>query len=198
MDKEYYYLKNGMKQGPFTLDALKKEPIDPDTLVFYSGLPDFVPARTQPELQAAFAGDSASASESNYNRREPSYNTSVEPSVKPQPAQPPRPAQTAFEAAGNTSSTSYNPNVQRPPMPENYLVWGIIVTICCCLPLGIVSIVNASKVSSAYGAGDYEGALKASKDAKKWAIWGAVGGGVFVVLCLIMIVAAAVFGMMDS
>lgn len=31
MEKEYYYLKNGMKQGPFTLDALKKEPINPDT-----------------------------------------------------------------------------------------------------------------------------------------------------------------------
>ena len=83
-------------------------------------------------------------------------------------------------------------------MPENYLVWGIIVTICCCLPLGIVSIVNASKVSSAYGAGDYEGALKASKDAKKWAIWGAVGGGVFVLLYVLFVVVVAAAGFMDA
>lgn len=192
MEKEYYYLKNSMKQGPFTLDALKKEPINPDTQVYHSEALDFAPARTFPELQSFFAEDrGTTVDESNYNRREPNYNTSAgTPS-----------AQTAFEAAGNgaSSSTTYNPNMQRPPMPDNYLVWGILVTILCgCgMPLGIVSIINASKVGSAYAAGDYVGAEKASKDAKKWAIWGAVVGGVFVLLYLLVAVVFIAADMMN-
>ena len=192
MEKEYYYLRNGMKQGPFTLDALKKEPINPDTQVYHSEALDFAPARTFPELQSFFAEDrGTTVDESNYNRREPNYNTS---------ASTPSP-QTAFEAAGNgASSSTYDPNMQRPPMPESYLVWGILVTVLCgCgMPLGIVSIINASKVGSAYAAGDYVGAEKASKDAKKWAIWGAVVGGVFVLLYILFVVVVAAAGFMDT
>ena len=70
MEKEYYYLKNSMKQGPFTLDALKKEPINPDTQVYHSEALDFAPARTFPELQSFFAEDrGTTVDESNYNRR---------------------------------------------------------------------------------------------------------------------------------
>ncbi len=196
MEKEYFYLNGNTKVGPFTLDALKKEAITPDTSVHYSGLPDWVPARTLPELQALFTAPANE--ESSYNRREPNYNTSSSHSASPQSTPP---AQTAFESAGNSSSsTSYNPNSQRPPMPDNYLVWGILVTILCgCgMPLGIVSIINASKVGSAYAAGDYVGAEKASKDAKKWAIWGAVVGGVFVLLYLLFVVVVAAAGFMDA
>lgn len=37
-----------------------------------------------------------------------------------------------------------------PPKPDNNLVLAIICTICCCLPLGIVGIVKASKVNGLY------------------------------------------------
>jgi hypothetical protein len=60
--------------------------------------------------------------------------------------------------------------------PKNYLVESILVTICCCLPLGIVSIVFASQVNSKFTSGDYEGAQKASKDAKNWMTWGLIAG----------------------
>ncbi len=63
---------------------------------------------------------------------------------------------------------------QRPPMPDTYLAWAILSTIFCCLPLGIVSIVKASEVSSKYNTGDYAGAEQSSRDAKKWATWSAV------------------------
>src|ERR1700712_2848264 len=52
--------------------------------------------------------------------------------------------------------------------PKNYLVEAILVTIFCCLPLGIVGIVFASQVNSKFAAGDYEGALRASKDAARF------------------------------
>ena len=60
--------------------------------------------------------------------------------------------------------------------PKNYLLESILTTICCCLPLGIVGIVFASQVNSKYALGDYEGALQASKEAKKWMTWGIIAG----------------------
>ncbi|MDF3078901.1 MAG: CD225/dispanin family protein [Sphingobacteriaceae bacterium] len=61
-------------------------------------------------------------------------------------------------------------NFGQPPAfrPKNWLVESILVTIFCCLPLGIVSIVNAAQVNSRYNAGDYAGAQAASKEAGKW------------------------------
>jgi len=52
--------------------------------------------------------------------------------------------------------------------PKNWLVESILVTLFCCLPLGIVGIINAAKVNSAFDGGDIAGAMKASADAKKW------------------------------
>lgn len=198
MDKEYFYLNGDTKTGPFSFEALKRAPINPDTLVWHSALPDWVPARTLPELQALFASDGTSngtAAEANYNRREPNYNTAAD---RPVTSSAPQPAPSAFEAAGKTNTASaYNPNVPRPPMPENYLVWAILATIFCCIPLGIMAIINSSKVSSAYAAGDYEGAMKASKDAKKWALWTTIIGGVFILLYFIFVFAAALVGAMN-
>lgn len=63
--------------------------------------------------------------------------------------------------------------------PKNYLVESILITMCCCQPLGIVGIVFASQVNSKYDAGDFNGALQSSKDAKKWITWGFAIGLVF-------------------
>ena len=57
-----------------------------------------------------------------------------------------------------------------------YIIFSILVTLCCCLPLGIVSIVYASKINSLQKAGDYEGAKAAAKKAKIFMIVGAIGG----------------------
>ncbi len=65
--------------------------------------------------------------------------------------------------------------------PKNYLVESILVTIFCCQPFGIVGIVYASQVNSKFSAGNYEGAVKASKSAKKWMTWGIVIGAITVV-----------------
>ncbi|WP_026817395.1 CD225/dispanin family protein [Arenimonas composti] len=72
-----------------------------------------------------------------------------------------------------------NQNQAQGPKPDNYLVWAIIVTICCCLPGGIVSIVYAAQVDSKYNAGDYAGARDASDKAKLWALISAGVGFVF-------------------
>ena len=58
--------------------------------------------------------------------------------------------------------------------PNNYLVWAILTTILCCLPLGVVSIVFSSQVNSKWAMGDAQGALKASNNARNFAIASAV------------------------
>lgn len=70
--------------------------------------------------------------------------------------------------------------------PKNYLVEAILVTIFCCQPFGIVSIVYASQVNSKYDSGDYDGAQRASSSAKQWMTWGLVAGLVTVVGVVIL------------
>jgi hypothetical protein len=67
-----------------------------------------------------------------------------------------------------------------PQNIPNYLVQAILVTLCCCLPLGIVSIIYATQVNTKRDAGDINGALEASKNAKKWAIIGVVAGVIWI------------------
>lgn len=72
--------------------------------------------------------------------------------------------------------------------PDNNLVWAILCTVLCCLPLGIVSIIKSTQVSGLWTSGRYAEAQKAADDAKKFAIWGAIAGAVFAVLYIIFVV----------
>lgn len=77
-----------------------------------------------------------------------------------------------------------------PPVP-NYLVQSILVTLCCCLPFGIVSIVYAAQVNSKLAAGDHAGAVAASQSAKTWC-WVSFGVGlVFSVLYVALMMLGA-------
>jgi hypothetical protein len=81
--------------------------------------------------------------------------------------------------------------IQQPQSPPpNYLVFSILATIFCCQLLGIVSIVYAAQVNSKWAAGDYQGALNYSKNAKLWA-WVAAGSGIIIALVFTLL---AVFG----
>jgi Interferon-induced transmembrane protein len=66
--------------------------------------------------------------------------------------------------------------------PDNYLVWAILVTVMCCLPFGIVSLISSNKVSGLWAQGRYAEAQAASDSAKKWAIIGAIVGPILYIL----------------
>ena len=57
-----------------------------------------------------------------------------------------------------------------------YLVFSILTTLCCCLPLGIAAIIYSCRINSLNNQGDYAGACAAAKKAKLLCIVGAVGG----------------------
>lgn len=69
--------------------------------------------------------------------------------------------------------------------PKTWMTESILVTIFCCLPFGIVGIVNASKVSSLYAQGNYTEAQQASSNAKKWTKIGFFVGLAFIVIYLL-------------
>jgi Interferon-induced transmembrane protein/GYF domain 2 len=76
----------------------------------------------------------------------------------------------------------------------NYLWQSIVVTLCCCWPVGIPAIVNAAKVESLVARGDIQGAMAASASAKRWcwisvALWGVFIVGVLAFSTLSAIVA---------
>jgi hypothetical protein len=71
--------------------------------------------------------------------------------------------------------------------PPNYLVWAILTTIFCCLPFGIVSIVFAAQVNTKWQAGDFDGAMKASKNAKTWAWVSFLATFAFIILYSILV-----------
>jgi Interferon-induced transmembrane protein len=87
------------------------------------------------------------------------------------------------------------PAYTQPPWPggaapaiQTYLIPAILVTLFCFLPTGIAAIVFASQVSSKKNVGDYNGAARASKQARLWTIVSAAVGILFI---LIIVIASA-------
>ncbi|MFN0215316.1 MAG: CD225/dispanin family protein [Saprospiraceae bacterium] len=82
--------------------------------------------------------------------------------------------------------------IQSTP-PKTWLAESILVTILCCLPFGIVGIIHAAKVESAFNTGDHDGAERASAEAKKWTMIGFWVGIVCIGLYLLFLVAMLFF-----
>ena len=146
--EQYFYLDvNKVQQGPVDGSQLVKFGVTPTTLVWKQGMAQWTPAGQVPELAAIF------------NVLEEVQQPQQGPQFGPQVAQP-----------NFYNQQAYNQAPQMPPPPDNYLVWAILATICCCLPFGVVSIVYATQVESLYLQGRYEEAVDKSNKAFKWAI----------------------------
>ncbi|WP_326837619.1 CD225/dispanin family protein [Amycolatopsis rhabdoformis] len=81
-----------------------------------------------------------------------------------------------------------------PPPPDNRLVWGILTTIFCCLPLGIVSIVKAGEVNSLWYQGRFAEAHRAADLAGKWAMWSALALPIGLVVYVLVVLLVFLIG----
>lgn len=79
--------------------------------------------------------------------------------------------------------------------PNNNLVWAILSTVLCCLPLGVVSIIFAAQVDNRWATGDTRGAVDSARKAKQFAIASAIVGVVGILAYLLLFV---VLGIADS
>lgn len=82
-------------------------------------------------------------------------------------------------------------NYDKPSRPDSNMLWAILSTLFCCLPLGIVSIIYAAKVDGLYVSGDYKGAKEAADNAMKYAQYGAVCFFVLFILYFVIGLVAA-------
>lgn len=157
--KIWIYL-NGVQQGPYTFDELRRLPIDANTPVWYDGLPQWSPAGQAPATAPLFAAP-----------QQP----------QPGPGQWQQPGQPQWQQPGaqqwqqtqwqqpQAQQWQQPQYVQAPPRPATYLVWAILLTVLCCSPLAIAAIVTGAITNSRYNSGDYAGARSMS-NVTEWLI----------------------------
>lgn len=78
--------------------------------------------------------------------------------------------------------------------PKNWLVESILVTLFCCLPLGIVGIINAASVEGKYAQGDTDGAQRAAQTAKTMVLVSAIVGVLGVLVYILFFGGLALVG----
>jgi hypothetical protein len=100
------------------------------------------------------------------------------------------PGQPVFPNGEDHIPTPTPPTFDVPPLkPNNWLWLAIVVTVLCCLPFGIVAIVNAVKVDSLYYYGKYEESERMSQKAKIWIFVSIVAALLYCILCIFWFVA---------
>lgn len=184
MDTFFYLDSQNKQQGPISTSRFAENGITAQTLVWRDGMSNWTPAGQVPELRHLFNASKATDFASTANQSQPAPQ---------QPASEANPygqqgnynqAQTGFnqpQGNYNQAQNGFNPYAQGNPQmmgqrPSNYLILSIFTTICCCLPFGIVGIIYANKVDSAFYAGDYIGAVNYSNTARTWNIVGILSG----------------------
>jgi len=200
--KQYYYVDgNNQQQGPIDAAQLPAFGVTTKTLVWCEGMANWQAAGEIPELASFFAAKQpeipAQPQMQPGTPAQPQMQPQAQPQVQPQTMNINNFQQT--QQPMNTQPPFQQPNNQQmPPQPDNYLVWAILVTVLCCLPLGVASIIYSVKVGSLYAQGDYNGAVDASQKAKKFAMIGGIGGLIFVVIYIIFMVIAGAGAAMSS
>lgn len=163
---DWYANIDGANQGPVNEDAVKQwidaNKVTRNTLIWCTGMANWVEAGvTQPHW---FVGKPP------------------DPIVHPNNSFSNRMLQ---DGAGVRSTDG--PRTERVP---TYMFSAIFSTLFCCLPLGIVSLVYASKVNSLLAKGDIQGARKASSYAKLWAqlgVWTLLGPALLIAIVLLVL-----------
>lgn len=97
---------------------------------------------------------------------------------------------------GYNNYNNYNGGM--PAKPDSNLIWAVLSTCLCCVPLGVVSIVYASKVDSDYASGNYNSAYENAQKARKWAIWAMIAGAVYVFLIIVFYILMILFSVAAS
>lgn len=99
----------------------------------------------------------------------------------PMPGYPQAPQPVVEQPKREKRVKGNEPEPKRPDFmkPSSGLVLAIITTIMCCLPMGLMGILRASKVDRLWAAGCYKEAERYASSAKRWTIAGMVIGFIF-------------------
>lgn len=78
--------------------------------------------------------------------------------------------------------------------PPNHMVKAILVTAFCCLPFGVVAIVNAAQVNGAAMNGNIELAQQYSEQADKWSNYAMLGWLLAILAYLVLVFGLGAMG----
>lgn len=171
--RQYFYLTPQNEQkGPVNGSQLAAYGVNANTMVWTEGMAQWAPAGSIAELTSVIAPAAAPV---------------------PPPASAPQPQPQSVVYVQTNSAGTSQPSM---PKPDNHMLMAVLTTVFCCLPLGVVGIVYASKVDSLYYAGDYAGATNAANSARRWSLIGIVGSIVISIIYMI-IYGGAMFASMN-
>ena len=175
----YYYIDNFNKQqGPVPADQLVSHGVTGESMVFKAGMTQWTKAKDVPELsvyfpnfnsdQTQFGGQGGyGGAQGGYGGGQIGYGG----------------GQGGFGGGQFNAGQFNNPGGQKP---DNHMIWAILSTVLCCIPLGAFAIYYASKVDSTWAMGDAAGAEEYAEKAKKFAIASACTSLVFSIIYVII------------
>lgn len=118
------------------------------------------------------ADDAAKCANCFTNLRAPQQPQQVAQPTQQMPGQPQQPySQQHYPQQGYQQPYGQQPYNYNPVYVPDNLIWSILVTLFCCVPLGIVAIVKAAEANSKRNIGDYYGAMAAYNASKTWMYW---------------------------
>ena len=160
----YYLGKNGQQTGPYTME----------------------------QLQAMASNGQLAPTDLVWTQGMGDWKpaSSVLPALFPQGAGTPPAAGTPPPMSASVPQV---PGIAAARIP-NYLWQSIVVTLCCCIPFGIVAIVYSAQVNSKLIVGDAAGAQESANKAKMWCWIGFGLGLVFYVIPMILCIIGMIIG----
>lgn len=170
----YHVVIEGQAVGPYTPQQLAALGINGETLVWYQGLENWIPASQVPEVMAAI------------NAANQNYNTELyqQPAVPQEPAQPAQPQQVYQQQVYQQPQQQpyqqpqqqvyqqqpyqqpYQQQSYAKTCPPNNLVMAIIGLVLF-FPIGIPALIKAIRVNSLWEQGQHDEAIAQSISARK-------------------------------
>ncbi len=158
----YWIIINEEEKGPFTVEELAAFEIAADTPVWCDGMAQWQSAATVPELAHLIPLPAVAPAEEPVVISEPQIV--AEAPVAETINQPHETTtKTVIYAPANAIPPGYVAIQQGEIKCPNYLVFAILSTIICFLPLGICAIICSTKVKKHLKAGDIAKAMKMSE-----------------------------------
>lgn len=156
--EKYWIIVDGRPQGPFTPEQLKlRRDFTAELPVWSTGMANWTVVSEVPVLAALLeeiaAEEVAAESSAPQQAQQPQQVFQQEPNyIQPAPAGGFTPQSAAMVAPAES-------------MPPSYLAWNIVMTLCCCMIIGVIGIVFSAQVAQKWQRGDIEGSRKSSERA---------------------------------